>query len=256
MKKLQKIFSHSFEHRIWRIVPCVGTQDLFIEERDEELSRIYVHRYQPGGPLHKVVPDGMAWWSTLISAHETTIITRSYGSDGNAGTTELTGFDSRTGILKWELEQAELLEERPGWIRIQRDEQQELLDPETAKPLVNSPAKNMVIENKIELFPFRYSEGSAHFKTIAAFLLKKQLPAPAQVIDYLEVNDEIVISVYNTVDDALMNRLYVFDLSGDVRFEKEIGKNLNGISDNTFFIYNGNLIFVTSRNDFFEYSLA
>ncbi len=256
MKKLHKIFSHSFEHRIWRIVPCLGTQDLLIEERDEELSRIYVHRYQPGGPLQKVVPEGMAWWSTLISGRESIFITRSYGSDGNAGTKDLTGFDSQTGRIKWELQDAELLAEENDWMHIQRQGRQEWLSPETAVALSGPPIKDKPIENKQDLFPFRYTEGTAHFSTIATFLSKNQLPDPKQVIDYLEMETGIIISLYCYEDEKLTNRLYVFDLSGDILFEKEIGKNLNGISDNTFFIYNGNLIFVTSRNDFFEYSLA
>ncbi len=228
---------------------------LYIEVRDDDKSLISVFHYLPGGELSMVEPKGMPWWSTLISAREGVFIAGSFGGEGSARDMELMVFDSATGELLWSREQVRILEEGERWIKIVQDGEEEYLLLVSGK---KADEKNIAQpeKNNRDNFPFRYTEGTRYFETVRRFLEKKNLAVPEKVIDYYEYEGKIVISCFSKGISELNNYLYVFDSAGELMLNQQIGENLKGLSDNTFFIFSGNLIFVTSRNDFFEYSLA
>ncbi len=254
MKKLHKIFSHSFPHRIWRIVPGRGIDELAIEERNDQTSAIRLYRYRSGKELQPVPAPDMPWWSTLVSFHSGIFLIRSYGSEGNASGQSLAGLDAQTGKKVWEKENVQILEEEPGRIRL-TGSGPSWLDVRSGEPGDDAAMNETVSENKEVVFPFRYTKESPYFQTVSRFLQKQGLPEPGHAIDYLEFDHFLLMAGYTGEGNHLDCDLQVFTLEGKHVFGRKIGEDLPGISDNTFFIYGGNLIFVTSRNDFFEYTL-
>lgn len=253
MLKLHRIFSYTFPHRVWRIIPVSGNNGLAIEERDESSSMIHLHHYHEG-KIHSVQPEKMPWWGTLVAAQPGYFVVRSFGADGQASAQEIQVYDFHDGSICWELPQAILVDEREGYLRLRRNGEENWVEISSGETV----GENRIPpeENNPAVFPFRYAEGTKHFETVASFLTGMTGVAPARAIDYREYDNCIVISAFFQQDQKLTNRLMVVNQSGELLLEEVAGENLSGISDNTFFIYGGNLIFVTSRNHFFEYSLT
>ncbi len=197
----------------------------------------------------------MSWWSTLIHATPGVILTRSYGEEGSPEHSELIAFDANSGKRLWMRSGIILEEAGLSAISVRHLDQTVLLNIHTGEE-VNIEMENAIEENKKLLLPFRYINDSTHFKTVSNYLLSTYAVQAMHVIEYLEYQGLIFISFYVQGEEHMNNRLLVIDDEGQEEFQVTLGENLKGISDNTFFLFNGNLIFVDNRNQFFNYLIS
>lgn len=102
--------------------------------------------------------------------------------------------------------------------------------------------------------PFQYEEGTEYFATVKNFLHSRLGILPLASIEYLEVKDLIVVSVF-LKEEGLANFLYVLDADGEVLLVQKLGENLKGMGLDTFFVFSDNLFFVKNKNELLSYSM-
>lgn len=255
MTKLQKIFSHTFRHKIWQIRLVSGTDDIIIEERNEGIPEVKYFIYRSGEPMRVVYPRGMEWWSTLLLANKDIILTRSYGEEGNPENAGLIAFSMGDGHKLWELSNTAFQEEGTAVMAVTHEGEKWLIDPLSGNKAPGS-IDLIPLQNKTLTYPFRYMKSTPYFETVGTFIERKFGQVSVHAIEYLEIQEKMIISGYSIREGSLINFLYVVDNKGNTLLQDILGEKLKGISENTFFVFNGNLIFVNSRNQFFEYFLS
>lgn len=104
------------------------------------------------------------------------------------------------------------------------------------------------------LRPFQYHAGSEHFKTVSAFLEKKQGFSSVITVEYIEYGSLIVLSAFTGSED-LANYLFVFNSAGELLLKETLGGQLKGIALDTFFIFSGYLIFVKNKSELVCYKV-
>lgn len=255
MTKLQKIFSHTFPYKIWQIRLVSGTGDIIIEERNEGVPEINYFIYRSGIPMRMVRPIGMEWWSTLLWANREVILTRSYGEEGNPENAGLVAYSGVNGQKLWELSKTAFQDAGTDALLVSREGEKWLIDPLSGSR-VTKDMDLVPLQNKTLTYPFRYMKSTPYFDTVGTFIERKFGQVSVHAIEYMEIQDKMIISCYSIREESLTNYLYVVDSKGNTLLQDILGEKLKGISENTFFVFNGNLIFVNSRNQFFEYSLS
>lgn len=103
--------------------------------------------------------------------------------------------------------------------------------------------------------PFQYEEDTAYFVTVKDFLHSRLGISPVASIEYLEIKDLIMVSVF-LKEEGLANYLYVLDADGQVLMTEKLGEHLKGIGLDTFFVFSDKLIFIKNKNELLSYSIV
>jgi hypothetical protein len=75
-------------------------------------------------------------------------------------------------------------------------------------------------------------------------------------LEYLEEYALIFISCYEQSDLGLTNEFLVLSADGELLLREKLGEQLKGIGQDTFFIYDGSVIFVKNRGELFSYKIV
>lgn len=130
-----------------------------------------------------------------------------------------------------------------------------ILDLFTGQPLHHSDFDLVDSQNFPVIRPFQYDEGTAYFDTVKNFLHSRLGILPVTIIEYLEIEDYIIVSVF-LKEAGLANYLYVLDVDGEIVISQKLGEDLKGIGLDTFFVFSGHLIFVKNKNELLSYSIV
>lgn len=106
------------------------------------------------------------------------------------------------------------------------------------------------------LKPSQYAEGHSYFSTVQTFLQSRFNLTPVVSLEYLEAFSVICISCYTRDDQELINDLLVLSTDGELLLRENLGEHLKGIGQDTFFIYDGSVIFVKNRGELFSYKIV
>ncbi|HEU5145686.1 MAG TPA: DUF4905 domain-containing protein [Chryseosolibacter sp.] len=130
-----------------------------------------------------------------------------------------------------------------------------ILDLFTGQPVKGGDFDLVDSQNFPVIRPFQYEEGTEYFVTVKDFLHSRLGISPVASIEYLEINDLIIVSVF-LKEKGLANYLYVLDANGGVLMEEKLGEDLKGIGLDTFFVFSDNLIFIKNKNELLSYSIV
>lgn len=130
-----------------------------------------------------------------------------------------------------------------------------ILDLFTGQPVQGGDFDLADSQNFPVIRPFQYEEGTEYFVTVKDFLRSRLGISPVASIEYLEIKDLIIVSVF-LKEEGLANYLYVLDAHGDVLMVEKLGEDLKGIGLDTFFVFSENLIFVKNKNELLSYSIV
>ena len=100
------------------------------------------------------------------------------------------------------------------------------------------------------VYPSIYEHGSAYYKTVRDFL-SLDLPLACE---YLEWNDKIIISYYLRSGNEFERNLLLL-VKGTKEWKILQDEQIKGFSAGSFFVYEGQLIFVKNRNEVCIYTL-
>ena len=104
--------------------------------------------------------------------------------------------------------------------------------------------------------PSQYVEGHGYFSTVQTFLQSRFNLKAVLSLEYLEAYSLIFISYYEQSESGLTNELLVLSPGGELLLREKLGEQLKGIGQDTFFIYDGSVIFVKNRGELFSYKIV
>lgn len=256
---LKPWLSHPVQGAVWNIHTHPSQKLLFLEIRDNQLKEVRFSAIDLVSKeiLWNEITFEEKWWISLTEVSENLLLFNIYTDTNNPDKKSLIAFNFKSREIVW-------------WINnfsISGISQNEVIGTDTSmgsKPLVlniatGQPAPNQVItpiaQNFSVLKPLQYYDQTQHFETVRSFLESRFKLNVLSMIEYIEVNSLIFISVYVQEND-LVNYLLVLDEKGKLIVKEVIAKNLKGIGVDTFFIVSGYLIFVQNRSALVSYKMV
>ena len=118
-------------------------------------------------------------------------------------------------------------------------------------PFVPAPSDDHQI-----MRPSQYIEDHPYFVSVRTFLSSRFNFQPVVSLEYLEESSLIFISAYQRDEHGLSNDLFVISSDGKLMLQENLGRQLKGIGQDTFFIYAGSVIFVRNRGELFSYKIV
>lgn len=109
------------------------------------------------------------------------------------------------------------------------------------KTITNTSAKNIT-------FPAHYPQESEHLQTVANFLKNIVSKDKVTSADYLETENNIIISYFCFENETLNSYLLITDLEGTPIHQFTTGEKLNGIAFDTFFLVENRLYYIAYQN--------
>ena len=104
--------------------------------------------------------------------------------------------------------------------------------------------------------PVQYVEGHPYFETVRTFLQSWFNFNAVISLEYLEDSALIFVSCYSRAEEGLVNDLFVLSAEGELVLRENLGLQLKGIGQDTFFLYGGSVIFVKNRGELFSYKIV
>ncbi len=198
------------------------------------------------------------WWISLRAAEGDILLFTIYTDSNNPDKKSVLGYDVVKRNVAWwkngfsltSINRLSVIGEDakfPG--------KESILDLFTGQPLHRSEFDLVDSQNFPVIRPFQYEEGTAYFDTVKDFLHSRLGILPVTTIEYLEIEDKIILSVF-LKQEGLANYLYVLDADGEILISEELGNGLKGIGLDTFFVFSGHLIFVKNKNELLSYSIV
>ncbi|UII27275.1 DUF4905 domain-containing protein [Fulvivirga maritima] len=256
MRKLNLNFSYLFEGKVWNIISS-SDQSLLIEVRHPDQ---FVVEYSLLD-LNKeaFVFEGLRfeenWWISAAHIHNDNALFYTYGGKDNPDYKDFFSYSISAEKVIWTQEDVRLLKAVNDRLLFEIKGKEEQL----TLGLVSGNEVGSIVDdehrNKSIVQPFYYQQNTKHFETVHKFIQKKWQIESEKGVHYFENETFVIISYYYAENKGLTNNLVVMDRQGNLLLQEVIGKDLPGIADDTFFIYDDQLIFVKENSELFVYQL-
>jgi hypothetical protein len=246
-----------FSGKIWKMAAHPQKPVLFFEIRHDDLKTVTFAALDTAS-LSLLFDDlslEEKWWVTLEDARANILLIKFFNDPANPEKTTLIALDFTTREMVW-WKTTFVLKEIGSDTLVGIDQttgQTRIVDILTgeATARVHSP----VVQNFSIQKPLQYYADSSHFQTVKLFLESRLQILAVSLIEYLEIDGFIVISVYSNLE-GLANFLIVLNVDGDVLLKELMGDRLTGIGLDTFFVFAGTLFFVKEKSELVSYKLV
>ncbi|UII32636.1 DUF4905 domain-containing protein [Fulvivirga ulvae] len=266
MGKLNLNFSYSFNGKIWNIISHQEKELLLLEVREDDKFQVHYNLLDAdsGQFIAERLTFEESWWIGASSLLSDVILFYTFPDQENPDVKNVFAYDFNHKKILWKKEQQNIIEAVGDcvWLMDTGNDKISCFNIRTGEVLKNSNSNDVLnndpgrTENKMLEKPFNYREGSEYFNTVSQFLTAGANLHIVRSVDYYEDDQMIVMSYYYpNKNNKLANDLLVVDHEGDHLLQVRLGDDLDGISDDTFFIYNNKLIFVKDNVDFLIYQL-
>jgi hypothetical protein len=194
------------------------------------------------------------WWISMIGVFNDVLLINRYPSDNQPIPEEVIALDILSGKILWQKEKIQILGiHQNGIVCHQENEAFLLLNFQTGE----LSEEGDISEDKdlVQSFsPTLYSENDAYFPTIFKFLHRLLSVDAQKNIEYLEIDNKIIISYYIYHEDLLQNWILVTNrqraiLLNDVMNESE------GVGIDTFSVESQTLFYLKNKNQLIGYEL-
>lgn len=270
MKALTPHFNHTFEGRIWKILPDEVTGTLALEIRKPENLQVtyYALNAQTGNLALKAFMPEAKWWSGLEAAFGGYLYLHGFAKNQQDGRhLGIEAVSVTTGQIAWSRpklrflglisERFLLAENKPGQIvKVRLDSGSEELfsgSPEDAKTQVHALEERRKMQAR---FPVPFLPADSHYAVLQNFIGSRTGRKATEVIEYLETETAIVLSFYTKNGTVLANYLAVCTLTGDLSLEVCLEAEAAGLGMDTFFIFAGKLIFIQEKTGLTAFQLS
>ena len=259
-KTFHQNVSHVFPGIIWNMLADGEHQRLFLELRNaaDKTVSFSALNLQNNQWLWKDVVFDEPWWISLRAIQSDILLFTIYTDTNNP---------DKKSVLAYDVTKKEIVWWRNGFsltsvnrltvsgVDAKFAGKESILDLFTGEPVQRGDFDLADSQNFPVIRPFQYEEGTEYFVTVKDFLHSRLGISPVASIEYLEINDLIVVSVC-LKEEGLANYLYVLDANGEVLMAEKLGEHLKGIGLDTFFVFSGNLLFVKTKNELLSYSIV
>lgn len=95
--------------------------------------------------------------------------------------------------------------------------------------------------------PIHYTSEDLHFKTLITYINNSFNKEAVHAVDYLEVNNKILISFYIYQGSKLNNEFILLSQEGEVLYTTVLDNELSGIGYGTFFVIKNMVYFIRNK---------
>lgn len=262
--KVQQLFHLTFGAPIWSMTLSDDARLLLISIRDEHAHEVTYQALdlQRGGLLWEGLSFEESWWTSLHACHNEVLVFSAQHDQQNPDNKSYFGLQLHTQELCWQLDDFHLhevgnrglsgwyLQDEPGTLRYF-----DLATGEESKPKTLSLAADQQDHTKEVQFPLHYTEESGHFDTFKRYLRHSIQAEPKGAIDYLELPRVVIMSGYVAMAKKLENFLLMLSAEGETLLYDTLGKELTGLAADTFFVCQGQLLYIKNKNELIGYAI-
>lgn len=257
------IFYFQFQANIWKILPDERNNGLILELRDpEERTADFVSiGLSPCEKRWQGLQTEESWWLGLESVKDGRLFLHGYKNAENPEHSGIFAYDTLNGKKIWENNTLSFRAHAENGILAASSVEGEdytLIDPPTGKITGSLDEKSMYealsgimrskqtsgIQNALH-----FTGENQYFKKIADFVQDATGHQPVAAFDYMEFEKFLIISYYIYHNGKLKNYLRVIKEDGSPVLQEKLDENLNGVGMDTFFMFNGRLIFIKNKKE-------
>jgi hypothetical protein len=252
--------SRVFKGTIWKTLVDESDKRIFVETRNADEKRVCFSAYSFNDNLWlwSDIAFEEPWWISLGYVQDEILLLTVYNDTNNPDNKSLVAVDAGTGkILWWRNNFVVAYVTTNGVMGSDTKFGSSLvaLALKTGEILPAMLIQSPSVQNFNVIRPLQYLDGSDHFLTVRAFVERKCNVTPVSVIEYCEHSSWIMVSVF-IQEKELANYLIVFDSDGQIVLKEQLGENLKGIAYDTFFLFEGFIIFVKNKRELVSYKIA
>lgn len=252
-------FSSLFDGIIWNTLADDQHLRLYLEVRNAADKKVAFSalNLRNNQWLWKDVTFEESWWIRLGAVAGDVVLFTIYTDTNNPDKKSLIAYHVLERQIMWWRNGFSLVEATARYARgsdAAFPAKETVLDLFTGKPVQTGDLDLEDSQNFPVIRPFQYEESTGHFETVRHFLQSRLGISPVATIEYLEIEQLIIMSVF-LKDGDLANYLYVFHTSGKLIMEEMLGEKLKGVGFDTFFIFAHHLIFVKNKNELKGYKI-
>jgi len=251
-------FSHQFGGTIWNSALSDSTAILLLEVRDGQAKKTTFSalNLNDGQLLWQDMTFEEHWWIGLEAAQHDVALFSLFTDTANPERKSLIAYHIREKRMLWwrnDFSLSLLGSNCVKGITSQFGQKEIVLNLNTGEETNYIPQE---VSGPSVKRPSQYVEGHPYFATVRTFLTTKFNFLPVVALEYLEDASLIFISCYDRNDGSLNNDLFVVSAEGEMVLQENLGEQLKGIGQDTFFIYGGSVIFVKNRGELFSYKIV
>ena len=248
-----KKFEHQFEGKIWNT--AFGENTAVLEIRDENTRKVSFSALDllNGKILWQDLRPEKSWWLALVGVFSDYLILHKYSSQQKP---------EPKGLLILNVQTSEVIQKIDDWIFFNCRENMLTVYQLDGN---NLPVYQEIILERVRkdsfkaklprnLSPTHYPEDSPHFPAIFNFLYRLIGIEAQKGIDYLEIDNKIVISYYIYSNKLFQNYLLVITHDRQILLNDLIATT-EGIGIDTFTLQSDTLLYVKNENYFVGYEL-
>jgi len=229
-----------FKALIWKVLPAKNGH-LCLELRDGDLRKtmLALVNVEERALVYQLDKLPKPWWIGLKAVHDDSIVLQSYKDSKSPVPMGVFVLSFSTGELIWKNEQATFKGfDLDGRVMVEHEQEN----------VTQEPFKEFTEEANNSLkFPLLHTEESTHYPIMAEFILDTFGHKCAGPIDYLELENSVVMAYYYAEKKSYTQLLAVVDEEGKILLHETLMKEGQGIGTASFFLVNTHLIFVKNK---------
>jgi hypothetical protein len=283
---MKQKFTHPLSGKIWNTT--FGSNYCVLETRDESKRQVSFSciNLLTGNLLWKNISPEKSWWLSLVGVFDEYLFLHKYSSNQKPEPEGLLILNVQTGetiekldnwiffnfhenvLTVYQVEnnqpvyQYKLLPSTKLSVETQTTASKtmvwEITQSSTTQQVERHPLNNLTTQqverHPLNNSPLHYPESSPHFPTIYKFLYRLLNIDAVKAVDYLEINNKIIISYYIYSNKLFQNYLLVTNRERKILLNDLIAET-EGIGIDTFSVQSDTLLYVKNENQFIGYEL-
>ena len=253
----------SFQANIWKILLNIENSLLVVELRDEELRQTsFVGINLKNGKIlwtqNKLQEK---WWIGLLETKGNFVLLHGYKDLQTPIHLKTYVLNVLNGDLLWKNESTKPIGFSSDNTIVGQEEQESdylMYNPNSGKVVKQISPSSYIKDNQASSIvnPNYYSIDNKYFEKIAHFIqhLNDGLIAE-EALEYLEYNGKIITSFYAKKAEKFVNYISVVSEDGEVLLLEELGRELNAVSADTFFLVKEKLVYLKNKKELVIFEL-
>ncbi len=236
-------YLHSFDGLIWKLVYDPVMLQLCIETRSEnslEVAYFIVNLNEKNVKIIEPLSE-VNWWTDMVGIQNDKVFFFTHNDQKNPGPGMFFIYDYNKSQVTLERKDVSISLINEQKIVLQRREVDDFQNE------IIELSKNEFQNHSRISFPDYFSEEDDYFQKIAGFLNKKLDVDIVLGLEYLEKENFLILSYYLKGKNKYDRFVAVFK-HGDIILNKCIDRNMEGISTESFFLMENDMIFVENRD--------
>ncbi|MGB0521948.1 MAG: DUF4905 domain-containing protein [Flammeovirgaceae bacterium] len=238
--------------KIWKLLIDDTQNLLFVEVRDEEEREVMFSAIDltDQSVLWADYMLEEPWWLTMQYAVSGVLLITEFADSQNPEAKQLIAIDGKAGEGLWMSEGLFETANQQHVILQTPQQSRELVDIHTgnskqAQSQTITQFESHVVDVQL---PSRYVSETPYFDTVANFLATKFQVQASMVIDYLEHDHLLIIAYYEQEQVFYTQHLLIMTKSGTPIYQAILDRELKGIGNESFLVYNNLLIYIEEKH--------